>query len=166
MSEGRRRSASAKAFDPWAVFDHEVEMYFLTRSALRTASKPDSKLDKVVGIALMESALLHTRILADILLQRGQSAEDIRLEHLLPEWRSSRDLVAALAAFKAVWGTRGQAHSPCWTLSKTLAHPTRHRPGAFDHRKFFDRVDPAISAVVKLIAALGKRPQLEAYLAE
>jgi hypothetical protein len=74
----------------WDVVDYEVQMYFETRSiyeSLKSSSK--DKVAKVIDNALIESMVLHTRIVVDLLISKGRGNDDIRLKDLMPEWCES-----------------------------------------------------------------------------
>jgi len=149
--------------DPWTVFNYEVEMFFLTRSEIPAHLPPQSTADQVIRNALVESSLLHTRILADILLCRGSAPDDIHLTHLLASGESSPRLATSIALLKSAWGDRNAEGSVCWTINKMLAHPTLWRTDRYDYGSVANRVDPHITAAIEEIASLSNRPQLLTY---
>jgi hypothetical protein len=55
--------------DPWIVFDYEIQMYFETRNLSRHLKTKDPKdiINIITKNAAVESQLLHTRIMTDIL---------------------------------------------------------------------------------------------------
>ncbi len=65
--------------DAWQAFEYEVQMFHETRARLR-----DSGLDSILRNALVESSLLHTRILVDALLGRQGKPDNVTLHQLLP----------------------------------------------------------------------------------
>ena len=146
--------------DPWTVFGYEVKMFFLTRREIAARGAPADDVGLVLKNALVESSLLHTRILADILLARGSAKDDIALSHLLPPGTASLRLTKTLANLKAAWGSRNQKGSVCWTINKMLAHPTFWRSDGYDYGAVANAVDAHIADAVEEIAVLTHRQGL------
>ena len=90
---------SSNANDPWVVFFYEAQMYVLTRVEHRRIVGTKEP-DQIIMNALVESALLHMRVLVDIILSRGSEKDTIRLEHLIPQWSESTDLASAVESLK------------------------------------------------------------------
>ena len=67
----------------WDVFDYERSM--VVALSRRMTSAALAQLDWDVRNAVVESAVLHTRILCDVLLSRGTEADEITLKKLLSE---------------------------------------------------------------------------------
>src|SRR5690606_34602557 len=111
--------------DPWLVFDYEVNMLEATCALLESGDPRFAKFTQELKNAVVESAVLHSRILADILLSRTDPKrypDDIRLTDLLPEFESS-----SIARFEVAYGKPAEIGSPCWAFNKMLAHPTTSR---------------------------------------
>jgi hypothetical protein len=110
----------------WVVFDYEVQMFNVTLALC------DAKFalffTQYVRNAFTESLLLHTRILANILLSNGPKPDDITLEKLLPGF-SSPDI----AVLKSHYGSSNEADTPCWMLNKRLAHASDVRTEGHDY---------------------------------
>src|SRR5207247_10672896 len=109
----------------WVVFDYEVWMLKELRMLLGEGNDTSTGLSKHVQNAIVESALLHVRVLSDILLSRKKEPDEIRLKELLPGFQAP-----ALEQLNDAYGscTRG----PCEILNKRLAHATDVRREAFD----------------------------------
>ena len=152
--------------DSWIIFDYEVQMYFSTRAAIANRPAPNSDQKLIIKNALVESAMLHTRILVDILLARGSSSDDLHLDHLLPASNTSHALENALVHLKSAWGNRNKPNSPCWTLNKMLAHGTRLRSASYDYGSLANAVDPHVFAAIQEITALADRPHLMKHLSQ
>ncbi len=146
--------------DSWIIFDYEVEMYFSTRVAIA------NRQDRILKNALVESAMLHTRILVDILLDRGSSPDDLHLEDLLPTSKKSKALESALVSLKSAWGNSSKVNSPCWTLNKMLAHATTLRSASHDYGAVMNAVDPHVIMAIGEIATLADRPHLIEYVSQ
>ncbi len=89
--------------------------------------------------AVVESLLLHLRILVEILLSKGSDADDIKLTDLLPGFTSP-----LIEKLRVDYGTRAAVGSPCWTLNKMLAHPTHLRSNSYNY-------DPVLSVMLPTI---------------
>lgn len=136
------------AGDPWEVFGYEVEMFHAMCSLLRAGNTDYAGLSHHVRNALVESALLHTRQLVDILLSRGSDPDDINLSGLIPGFAPAK-----LDELQSLYGKRSIVGSPCWTLNKRLAHPTTHRGASFDYSVLLNRLAPVISVIIREVQA-------------
>lgn len=92
--------------------------------------------------AIVESMLLHLRILVDIFLSRGADADDIKLADLLPGLKSP-----LINELRNRYGNRNTAQSPCWILNKMLAHPTMLRSNSYSYA-------PVLTALLPLMLPL------------
>jgi len=148
--------------DPWIVFDYEIQMYFETRNLLRHLSlnKPNDVINTITKNATVESLLLHTRIVTDILISKGSEKDDIVLKNLLPEWCNSESGKTLIDKLKAAYGKRDEDNSPCWIINKMLAHPTRWRTDRFDYSKPLNKIEPLIFDVLSGIEQVTHRPKL------
>src|SRR5207244_872549 len=120
--------STAASNDPWVVFEYEADMFFAMCDLLRSGNQVFAALPHHVRNAVVESALLHTRQLADILLSRGTRTDDINLNALIPNLRPAR-----LAELRQLFGTQNTSGCPCWTINKMLAHPTTRRSARYDY---------------------------------
>jgi hypothetical protein len=136
--------------DPWQVYEYEVDMFKRTLefSGIRQ-NYPDP-----IPNALVESLLLHTRILVDILLSRGKSKDndDIKLAHLLPGFNPPR-----VAELKAAYGNQNKKSSTCWLLNKMLAHATTVRSYQRDYTEMMTKLTPMIDDLTTQIAEERKK---------
>jgi len=139
--------------DPWSVFLYECQMYVETREALHRAPEDHGR-EQVLYNALVESALLHTRILAEIILSRGTESDAIRLEQLIPAWQRADRLAELVATLKREYGNRRTVDSPCWILNKMLAHPTLWRGDSYNYEAVFAKLDPIITDALREIGMI------------
>lgn len=130
--------------NPWVVFKYEVDMFNATRG-FSTTTLAES-VPGFVHNAVTESLLLHTRILADILLSRGPEPDDITLERLLPDF-SSPDI----AVLKTRYGSSKEPDTPCWTLNKRLAHASDVRSESHDYSALVHTLTPPILNLVEQV---------------
>jgi len=144
--------------DSWKAFEYEVWMFFETRTPRDPAIADD-----VVANALTESALLHTRVLIEALINKNSRDDDVNLDRLLAGIVTSAELLAAQTALKTAYGTADAVGSPCWTLNKRLAHLTNERGDSFDYGPLRPLLDPLVFEVLREVAAATLRPVLRHY---
>ena len=133
---------NAQQNDPWVTVGYEVEMF--RRLLPHLKSSDESRPEWEIRNAITESALLHARQLADILLSRTKATTDIKLEGLMPNFQPTR-----LHELEQVYGdTRGGI---CHTLNKYAMHPTTLRTHLRDYMPELERLAPIIEDIVSEI---------------
>jgi len=120
------------------VYEYEADMFKGTLT-LCSGSDVTASYSRYVANAIVESLLLHTRILIDILLSRDSGADAVSLTTLLPGFVPAR-----LGELRDLYGSRNIVESPCWTLNKRLAHSTNVRSDSFDYTRMVNDLRPAI----------------------
>lgn len=143
----------------WLAFEYEVSMFYATRVRLSDSAIEDL----VVRNALVESSLLHTRILVECLLDRGTKPDDVSL-HQLMAGVDATAFGAACGPLADAYGDSKTKETPCWTLNKRLAHLTIVRTDSFDYASVYTTLDPLIAAALLAIAATVNRPRLSALI--
>lgn len=135
----------------WVVFDYEVDMYQWTLKLLGVQH------DVHIHNALLESHLLHTRILVDILTSRTNDDDDIKLSELLPGF-TSPSVDELLTTYKNGFvGSDGKpADSPYKQLNKRLAHPDKIRSDSHNYWDVMHLLMPKIDAVLAEVKKLRK----------
>jgi len=136
--------AGILAPDPWVVFDYEADMFFAMCGLLQEGDTVYAALPGPVRNAVVESGLLHTRQLIDVLLSRGNDPDDINLSGLLPGFQPAR-----LDELRQVYGSRNLIDSPCWTMNKRLAHATSHRGASYDYTSLLRQLVPLLADIVR-----------------
>jgi hypothetical protein len=131
------------ATGPWVVFDYEVQMFRAMSRLLATGDREYSGLPDYLRNAVVESAVLHVRMLADIFLSRTTNSDDIDLALLLPGFVPSQ-----LTQLRTAYGNSKTAGSPCHTINKRLAHPTALRSHTYDYSPVLNLIAPLIEGVV------------------
>src|SRR5258708_65015 len=132
------------ANNPWIVFDYEVEMFSSMIALLQTGYPDFAKLPHNVRNAVVESALLHTRQLVEILLSRGHQRDDINLSELSGDFVPTRR-----DELEALYGGSSSVDSPCWTINKRLAHATTHRGSNYDYADVLNLLVPLIADIIR-----------------
>ncbi|KAA3642361.1 MAG: hypothetical protein DWQ07_25340 [Chloroflexi bacterium] len=175
--------------DPWEVFHYEVQMYsamikiretigsgknwkisiqpkstlIITPKSNKETSIPNKDLRSAMN-AFIESKLLHIRILAEILLERGHYPDDVKLAHLLPNWEKDEELGILVNNLEKAYGTRKSKDTPCWTINKMVVHFTSFRLTSFGYRKIFETIDTPLKLCIKRVAELGGKPAILAEI--
>jgi hypothetical protein len=129
----------------WVVFEYEVDM-FNTTLALVDSGRSTMEFQHPIPNAVLESMLLHLRILVDILLSRGHP-DDIKLKDLMPSFRSP-----LIDELRNAYGSPGRARTPCWTLNKMLAHPSQLRTSSYNYSPLLNVMVPLIRPLLTQIA--------------
>jgi hypothetical protein len=125
----------------WAVYDYELSMFEATFELCISGSLSDFR--HPIPNSVVESLLLHTRILVDILLSRDPEPDAVSLKKLLSDFTP-----AANAPLVEAYGTAKQVDSPCWTINKRLAHATRIRTDFHDYTPMLLALRPAMISVI------------------
>jgi hypothetical protein len=123
-----------------------VEQFSAMCNLLSPNNKIFADLSLHIRNAIVESALLHIRQLADILLSRGKHSDDINFNKMVPNWKPS-----LLDQLVQVYGDQKTINSPCWIINKMLAHPTTQRSDSYDYTHLFNRIAPLIDGINKEI---------------
>lgn len=117
--------------DPWAILDYESWMLERTlheKEQLERSIQDEERL-QVLSDALIESAVLHARILCELFANpEGKFNSDIGLLQLLPDWDwgtpKYERLNGLLAEVEDRYGRHLEAKSPCWTFNNMLTYRT------------------------------------------
>jgi hypothetical protein len=129
----------------WTVYDYEVDMfksmYVHCRSDVLASYSPH------IRNAIVESLLLHTRNIVDILLSRDTEPDAINLKTLLPGFSPTQ-----LGALAKLYGSGKAVGSPCWTLNKMLVHSTSLRTDHFNYTAMLETLRPVTSSCLDEIA--------------
>lgn len=125
----------------WTVYDYEVEMFNSTLGLCKTGTC--TSYPHPIPNAIVESLLLHTRILVDILLSRDTASDAVILRILLPGFGSPK-----LGELKDLYGRPNHVNSPCWTLNKRLAHSTSFRSDKYDYAPMMSKLEPLMSSLL------------------
>ena len=143
----------------WRILDYEVQM-FLGIGHLRSNLKIDGGHEaQLIRNALVESSLLHIRILIDIFLSRGKQYDDINLEQLGYDSKSIEPIfLEKINTLKRVYGEPSDKTSNCWTINKRLAHPTTHRTEGYDYSNLFKSLDKPLKEIIHYFYENQARP--------
>jgi hypothetical protein len=152
--------------DPWIVFGYEIQMYFETRNLLKYLKNkdPNNLINLITRNATVESELLHTRIMIEILISQGSETDDITLKDLMPEWHSTENAKLLTGKLKDIYGKRNEKDSPRWILNKMLAHPTKWRTDRFDYGQVMRKIEPVVIEILSEIEKIAERPVLTYYI--
>jgi len=125
----------------WEVYKYEVDMLRGTRQLCRTGL---IKLlfSQTISNAVVESRVLHMRILVELLLSDGPD-DNIKLEKLLPRFDQSK-----VDELRKAYEAKGEKRSPRQEINKMLAHPTNLRGDHHDYDWVFERLDEPIETLL------------------
>lgn len=129
--------------DPWFVASYEVDMH--------EKLSQDLKSIRLINNALTESRVLHARQLCEIILDIGGNQNNVRLEHLVPDWTNRADcsrLIELRENLKTLYGAREDIGSPRWVFNKMMAHPTLERTDNYDYGKSFEMIGPKLREII------------------
>ncbi len=157
-------AAANDATNSWVVFEYEVWMFLRTRALLGEQVYREHPERQVLSNALEESALFHTRILAEALLNRSIEVEDVTLDDLIPNWRGLAGVGQAIRQLRQTYGHPYDIGSPCWQLNKMLAHLTTLRGPSFDYSGLRAQLDPLLIKALRALAKHVNRPGLTQLL--
>ena len=135
-------------------------LQFLGIDYLRSRLKVDESINaQLFKNALVESSLLHIRILTDIFLSRGKRTDDINLKQLGFGTNSTKPVFAEkINALTRAYGEASDQTSNCWILNKMLAHPTTHRTERHDYSALFASLNKPLKEIIEYIYEYAKRP--------
>lgn len=132
---------------PWVVFEYEVDQFTSMLALLQSGNQEYAAFSKPVQNAVVESALLHMRQLADIFLSRSPELDDIKLKDLVSDEPTHLD------ELRKVYGSRNVASSPCQILNKRLAHPTTFRSDDYDYSDLLNKLTPLLVDIIQEVRA-------------
>lgn len=143
----------------WRILDYEVQM-FLGISYLRSHLKVEGGAEaQLIRNALVESSLIHIRILTDMFLNKGKQPDDIKLEQLGFDVKSiEATFVGKLDVLRRAYGESSDPTSNCWVINKRLAHPTTHRTKGYDYNILFASMDEPLRKIIEYIYDCEKGP--------
>jgi len=129
----------------WEVFDYEVMMLNQTGAILGGGIVAGA-----LHNAVVESHLLHTRILVDILTSYCKQNDDLRLSVLLPSFTSPR-----IDELRTAYGyaTPRDTTKPYYVLNKMLAHGTSVRSDKFTYGPILQQLVPSFPDLLKEVEA-------------
>lgn len=131
------------------VFDYECMMY---REMSRLLNCDIFKNPSPLKNAIVESLLLHTRILVNILLSGEKSDDDITLEMVYPNISSHDKTKNDIDGLKEAYNYESPTEpSPRKTLNKMFAHPTTHRSDHYDYTSILVKITPSINSILEKI---------------
>lgn len=142
--------------ESWAAVEYEYMMYFRSK-----ARKGECLKDLVFHNAMVESQLVHARILADFLTTEQKNPvqkDDVTLGDLLPALRD--ELNSDIGSFAVQYGTHRAEGTPCWQVNKLIVHLTHHRAGLGQHEDLFELLERILEPVLRKVAEKSQRPVL------
>jgi len=117
------------------VFRYEVFMYLYMYIRVTQSKFSITGLrNRARKNAYVESLLLHTRILAEILvIDDYNNKDDIKLNDFIEVEKISDKLNSLLKKLKRVYGKSQTKHTPRWRLNKMLFHASKERGISYNY---------------------------------
>lgn len=151
--------------NPWVVFNYEVFMLIYTLYLKKISEqKTQTNIDRALNFALVESRLLHMRILVDIFLSKSKSEDDISIDEIINPCIQTEYFKNLIKNLNSAYGSRKIEYSPCWTLNKMLVHPSNLRDEAYDYKVVFDKIFPIIYDLLKEVYSISQNEELKMHL--
>ena len=151
-----------KINEPWEVFEYEILMFFETQKLLIGCTLKDQN-NKIIRNVVIESLILHTRLLCDILLSRSKYPDDIVLSDLVHDSQLI-ELTKEFSDLQNVYGGSKDRTSPCWVFNKLIFHPTTHRPRNKDLTNLLITLGKPLFEVLILVDKMSNNKILKKYL--
>jgi hypothetical protein len=145
------------ATEPWEIIAYEVRMFKATYEIMLNPTAFAQLQKKVLENAVEESAILHTRILCEVFLDRGFELDDIHLSKLFLNWKIDgkyRRIRQIQRDLRRQYGSGTREGTPCWIFNKMMAHPTTRRGISYDYIPVLRNLAPYLLAIIKEIEAL------------
>jgi hypothetical protein len=151
----KRAGVMQNIADSWEWIGYEVKMFNATYKIFFDQTYL-ARLPYALKNAVEESAVLHTRILCDVFLNRATKPDDIDLSRLFLNWSNVKykKIRALKDKLETLYGKNNKPGTPCWTFNKMLAHPTSHRGTEYNYRKILCALRPAIQEIVVEVECL------------
>jgi len=131
----------------WAVYDYEVNQLCAMCDLLRVDNPILKMFSQEIRNAIVESALIHTRILVGILLSEPKDErsgwDDFKVEDLVPSFQSNN-----VDRLRAAYSKSLDGASPRSVINKRLAHASRIRSDSHDYSPILEKLLPIIHDLV------------------
>jgi hypothetical protein len=148
MSRVTCSEAVQESSDPWVVVNYELDMLNNMCELLIEGNDEYARFSSHLRNAVVESAVLHTRNLLELLISKGGDPDDILLSSLMPTFGSK-----TVEKLRRAYGDRKTVDSPCWAFNKKLAHSTLGRTDSYDYTPHLKTILPLIQELMSEIRA-------------
>lgn len=152
------------------VLEYENGMLIFVRCLLGKNLKIESDilqqaLQRALENALVESMLIHIRILCEIYLSQNKSYHDgITLNKILNNKEISTKLRELIKELKKTYGDSRIEGSHRWIINKMLAHPSELRGSTYNYRETINQLFPILLNIIKEINMILKNPEIEEFI--
>jgi len=153
-------------FSPWKVFDYESYMYLYTYVFVHSFKSEAKNIEKeAIKNSYVESLMLHTRILSEILITTQQSdSDDLNIDNIIPPLKQSKHLGTLVRELRLAYGNANEVGSPRWTLNKMLAHATLLRGSYYNYDHIIELLHPLLIKIIEEIFVLTNDEKIKQYL--
>lgn len=140
----------------WIVFDYELDQLKAMCELLRVDNPVLAVFNSHLRNAVAESAVIHTRIVTEILLPTGGMKDDIKIKHLAPSYDASSCI--AVARLRTAYGERDDPRSHRYVINKRLAHATLDRTHTHDWTDTLNALVPIIFEIANELEPYRPNP--------
>ena len=153
---GKNKMDQSEKETYWEIFDYEKEMFFglqeINRKKLNAIVDNQVMNPKLLTNAIVESKLLHLRILIEIIINEDNRYPDnIKLGSLIDNLEDQKDLLDARKDLNASYGNGKDKKSPRSKINKRLMHPAMCRGESYDYDDVIEELRPTLVKVICLI---------------
>jgi hypothetical protein len=139
----------------WETIEYEVKMFHAAYELLINPAV--TQVPRAWANAIEEAAVLHARILCEVLLDLGTEDNNIKLSELLsPGWSAEVEKIKQELCKQ--YGDGKTKGSPRWAFNNMMAHPTFDRDRKYDYIPKLKALAPFIWKLIRKIESLRKIP--------
>ena len=159
-------TAAGAAAEPVVVLEHAVRMYFGTQAPMRALhwQPPQMPAREVMGRAMLEARTAHTQELVDLLLGNGHSRPAHRLTRIFPGIEQDVVVAKFRKELRKAYGAPTLRTSPAWIIHRLRLNPSDGSIRQQDLEQALAAIDPLILVILRRVAALAHRPNLDPVL--
>jgi len=151
------------------VLEYELMMVSYLREILSDHSNNYNSKKTIIKNALVESLLLHIRIICDIYTSKSSGHDDdITLNKIIKEidlpLKDKERLENEINKLKKSYGNRKDKKSPCYIINKRLAHASNIRGLDYNYDDVITTLFPHLGKITKELNMTLKNTKIASYL--
>jgi hypothetical protein len=141
--------------DTWEAITYEVRMF---RETYEVACDQPTLPGRVLQNAVVESAVLHSRILCDFLLDKKDKDDDVIISDVISHLGISKSnkLFKLICKLSRRYNTQtpNTPYSPYTAFNKLMAHLTTYRGISGEYKPYFEEIRPVIQEIITELECL------------
>jgi hypothetical protein len=148
-----------------SVLEYETYMLISLKYLLSQNLETVDAINRALINALVESMLIHIRILSDIFLSRVKTySDEINLSKIIDDKRISPSLKQLIEKLDKAYGNSKNEGSPCWTINKMFAHASDLRSSSYDYKQIVNQLYPNLVRIIEEINKILQNPKIKSNL--